>query len=390
MQGAVFVSVAAVFVIDVVLMVSILTWKPIHRRRAASLQVRRDTYIAILSRYLAASPRGKHSVPAGPSHRLEPITERMAADQAFLDAIIDLRNIVTGPEVEVLGVIATRFGLVERQTKALQRRYPIGRRLRASVALAEMGDESSAQTLLTYLDDREPEIRIQCARGLGRMNYLAAIEPITARFDKEDPWVSARFADTLVGFGSDATAPLLAYVRANHASEDTDGVVQALTVLGTIGDHYSGPALTSILEDAQDIEVKLAAVHALGRIGVPLVLGSLLDVFDSEDWRLRAKTATALGDIGDQTVIPDLSNRLGDSNWWVRRNTAAALARIPGGTDALYEALDSNDKFARDAAAEALFDAGGVGKAIRHEALGTASQADLRLLGHMRDEALTA
>ncbi|MGB8361549.1 MAG: hypothetical protein WCE80_09130, partial [Acidimicrobiia bacterium] len=51
---------------------------------------------------------------------------------------------------------------------------------------------------------------------------------------------------------------------------------------------------------------------------------------------------------------------LTDENWWVRRNSAAALADLPHGLIYLYEALESTDAFARDAAAEALADAGAV------------------------------
>ena len=384
-------SVAVVFAVDLFLVVVILVWKPLHRRHRQSRRARRARYVAVLGRYLALPPQGRHSTPLGPAYSLQPITEDMAMDEAFLDAIIDLRNTVAGPDVEILGLIASRFGLVERQARKLARPFPLGSRLRASVSLAEMGDESSSQILLRHLDDREPEIRIQAARGLGRMKYVPAIEAITARLESETPWVRARFADTLLGFGGKATGPLLRYVRLHQHADNVAGVVQALRVLGLIGDHYSGPALSSVLDEAENTEVRLAAISALGWIGVPLVIPSLQQSLLSPDWRLRAKTATAMGDIGDPTVIPDLSGRLEDRNWWVRRNSASALARLPGGVDALYEALmNSPDPYAQDAAAEALFDVGDVTQARHHRTEGIATRAELRLLDYMRDEALTA
>ena len=384
-------SVAVVFAVDLLLVVVILVWKPLHRRHTVRRAARRSQYVSVLGRYLALPPQGRHSTPLGPAYSLQPITEHMATDEAFLDAIIDLRNTVTGPDVEVLGLIASRYGLVETQARKLERPFPLGQRLRASVSLAEMGDETSAQILLRHLDDREPEIRIQSARGLGRMRYVPAIEAITARLESETPWVRARFADTLLGFGSKATGPLLRYVRLNQHSDNVTGVVQALRVLGLIGDHYSGPALSSVLEDSRNTEVQLAAISALGWIGVPLVIPSLRESLHSPDWRLRAKSATAMGDIGDPSVIPDLSGRLEDRNWWVRRNSASAVARLPGGIEALYEVLMySPDPYAQDAAAEALFDVGDVTQARHHQVEGIATRAELRLLDYMRDEAMTA
>jgi HEAT repeat protein len=106
----------------------------------------------------------------------------------------------------------------------------------------------------------------------------------------------------------------------------------------------------------------------------------------SPDWRVRAKAATAFGEIGDPEVVPDLDAVLRDQNWWVRRNSAAALTRLPGGLDTLYMALVSEDHFARDAAAEALADAGELNRARTHHEAGVASHDELRLLRHMRGE----
>lgn len=233
---------------------------------------------------------------------------------------------------------------------------------------------------MEFIDDREPEVRIQCSRGLVRMHFTPAIDSIIARFDEETPWVRARFADTLVGFGMAASWPLIAFVRVNHRHEHTEGVVEAIRVLGMIGDREIGPALIAILEDAIDPEVQIAVVSSLGAVGGPLAIPALVKAFRADDWRLRAQAANALGDIGDPSVNSVLASGLEDPDWWVRRNCAAALARIPRGVALLFDALDSPDTYARDAAAEALADAGELAAARGREEAGAATVEDLRLI----------
>jgi HEAT repeat protein len=262
----------------------------------------------------------------------------------------------------------------------LRSRFPLGQRLRAAVSLAEIGDDSTARVLIHHLADREPEIRLQCARGLGRMRHEPAIDVILGRFGLEPPWVRARFADTLVGFGTKATWPLLSYIRANLRDQGNEGVVEAIRLLGVIGDRDAGPTLAEIVRTSVDPEVQIAAIEALGAVGGPLAIRPLKHAFRSPDWRLRAKSATSLGHIGDPSVNRALSKGMEDANWWVRRNSASALASLHGGEDLLFEAISSEDRFARDAAAEALADSGALALARDRAESGTASTRELELL----------
>lgn len=362
------IAVGVVFALNTALLLALILLKTVHRRRHDSHERRRTSYVAVLSRHLAVA------------NHTDPIGADAVEDDAFLDAVIDLRNILSGSDIETLSGIVDRVGLAERQQRRLRSPFPLGRRLRAAVALAEMGDESSAQTLIDHLEDREPEIRIQCARGLGRMKFTAAIDAILDRLGREEAWVRARFADTLVGFGTRATWPLLAFVRVNLDHEGNEGVVEAIRVLGTIGDQEAGPSLAWILPQVEDVDTRIAVVEALGSVGGPRAIRPLKQVFRSSDWRLRAKSAAALARIGDPSINATLASGLQDPNWWVRRNSAAGLAILPGGKERLHAAIGSADRFARDAAAEALADSGDLAAARDRVEQGTATEADIALV----------
>lgn len=365
--------VLVVFALNALMMAGMIVLKTVHRRRMQDHDRRYSAYIALLSRHIAYE------------NCTDPIERRATARRAFLDALIDVRNAVVGPEVKTIRGIVDRFGVVDRLARSLKRRWPRGRRLRAAVALAELGDESSVSLLMDHIDDRDPEVRVQAARGLGRMGWTPAIDSIVDRFGVEEPWVRSRFADTLVAFGAKATWPLAAYIKVNHRDE-VAGAVAALETLAAIGDEEAVAPVLEIIELSPHPDVGITAIETLGLLGGPFVTGPLEEASRSTDWRIRAKAVTALGNIGDPGSRSVLSSCLRDENFWVRRNSAAALARITGGTDDLLAAMEGDDPYAADASAEALVDRGDLGAARTRVREGTATEADYRLLAFIDED----
>jgi HEAT repeat protein len=374
MQASV-IAVAVVFIVAAALLVAVVTLKWVHRRRVERSNSRRAQYVRLISQHLA----DPGSVTT--------LTQRQSEDDAFIDAVIDVRNTVVGSSVDRLEGLVDRAGLISLQSTRLRSRFPLGRRLRAVVSLAEIGDISAAEVLIDHLSDHEPEVRIQCARGLARMHHTPAIDEILERFNQETPWVRSRYADTLQSFGKTAAWPLAAFIRVNHAHADNVGVPEAARVLGKIGEREVGPELAELLYTVKDIEVAVAIIECLGDIGGHAALRPLRRTFMSDEWRLRAKTAAALGEIGDPSVNPMLYMGLSDPSWWMRRNCAASLARLPGGIDFLYDALDSTDTYARDSAAESLADVGELIESKIRVEEGTAEPRHLRLIEHMQRRA---
>lgn len=217
------------------------------------------------------------------------------------------------------------------------------------------------------------------------MRYTAAIDVILDRFHDETPWVQTRFAETLALFERDAVWPLTAFVRVHHKHPDVNGVSEIIRIIGVIGDSEVGPSLAELLYTTVDTEVKIAIIETLGIIGGPLSLRPLRRMIQSDDWRIRAKTARAFSEIGDPSINPILRQGLVDESWWMRRNSAAALGSLPGGIDYLYEALESADKFARDAASEALADAGELVAARDRLESGQGTERDALLVGYVHE-----
>ncbi|HEY5890442.1 MAG TPA: HEAT repeat domain-containing protein [Acidimicrobiia bacterium] len=365
------VGVVVACTIGLVLAIAVVALKWAHRRRVHSHEIRRREYLRMISAHVVQSG----SIPV--------VSAQEAEDDAFIDAVIDVRNTIAGSPDDALNGLVDSSGLTRRQAGRLRSPFPLGRRLRAAVSLAEIGDRGAARVLLAHLSDREPEIRIQSARGLARMRYVAAIGPILARLAEETPAVRSMLAEALVAFGRDAAWPITAFIRAHHKDPVITGIPEAARAIGTIGDSEVGNALSELLFEIEDVEILLALIESLGYVGGPHAVRPLRRTLASEDWRLRAKSATALGEIGDPSVNPILFSGLRDQSWWTRRNCAAALSVLPGGIGWLYDGLISHDEFARDAAAEALADCGELAAARDRVDAGVSRPRDLQLLNYM-------
>ena len=216
--------------------------------------------------------------------------------------------------------------------------------------MGELKMPSSVPVLLKALEDRDPDVRNVAARSLGRMKLQAAEEALVGLLGKHDQAVSARIAAICIEMGP-RTAPLL--IRALR--EGTPAArFWAARILGEIGD----PRATRSLGDAvmdEDGDVRSAAVWAIGRIGDRSSAALVGPLLADAVWYVRAHAAEALGRVGDPVVVPALAEALKDRSWWVRKNALDALVALgEPSKPALLATLESEDRFARDCAAEAL------------------------------------
>jgi HEAT repeat protein len=216
--------------------------------------------------------------------------------------------------------------------------------------LGELKIPASVPALLEALEDKDPDVRIVAARALGRMRLQAAEEALVALLGKHEQSVSARIAAICIEMGT-RTAPLL--IRALRDGRPK-ARFWAARILGEIKESRACRSLGDALLDP-DPDVRSASAWALGAIAdrstAPLVETALRDPV----WYVRAHAAEALGKIGDPSMASTIAEHLADRSWWVRKNALDALVRLgEAAKPALFEAMESEDRFARDSATEGL------------------------------------
>ena len=204
--------------------------------------------------------------------------------------------------------------------------------------LGELKLPQSVPTLLAALEDRDPDVRNVAARSLGGMRLQATEEALVSLLGKDDQSVSARIAAICIEMGS-RTAPLLIKTLRNGSPKAR---FWAARILGEINDPRATRSLADALLDT-DAEVRSAATRALGRVG------------DRSTAPLLEHAAESLGKIRDPEYAGALAELLRDSSWWVRKNALDALVALGEPSKAvLLRTLSSDDRFARDCAAEGL------------------------------------
>ncbi len=166
--------------------------------------------------------------------------------------------------------------------------------------------------------------------------------------------------------------PLHSAMADSRHAADRPWLIEAL---GPAGGARATESLARILRSGP-VEERIRAARSLGRGGDREAERFLLDAMSDAEWPVRAQAATALGALHllsergfaeftalDTSVLDTLAGALDDRAWWVRANAASALIEAgSAGRLRLTAALQSEDRFARERAQEAL-DLGGLGAA---------------------------
>jgi len=105
-----------------------------------------------------------------------------------------------------------------------------------------------------------------------------------------------------------------------------------------------------------DVEQRVAAARALGRMEAADCATALIGALQDEAWQVRAQAAWALGRTRAPIALLALPARLTDPAWWVRRHAAYALREfgVEGRQELERITRGSPDPYARDMAREVL------------------------------------
>ena len=136
------------------------------------------------------------------------------------------------------------------------------------------------------------------------------------------PWI-LRTPDISSMVGAGDTRGLIRLL--SHPDFDTQW--KAAEGLGILG----GPALDDLIRELghHDMRVRLGIIEALGYIGNPQVAPALRGILSGDpSSEIRWAAALALGNLGDPATIPSLVKALADPDKYVRFGAANALGRL--------------------------------------------------------------
>lgn len=294
-------------------------------------------------------------------------------DRFLSTLMVERIALLRGDGKEHLMWLATDLGLVERYLGALQSRRR-WQRARAAENLGYLGGPKAARPLSALLSDEDETVRAVAARALARIGTEEAVLALARTLGTPSELTRLRAAENLERIGPASIGPLVESLAASTTSEPAQethteprDAVMAARVLGNLRAAQARDALLLAVRTSDDENLRARATQALGRIGDPEDVPTLLKAAGDEAWPVRAQAVNALGLIGEASSVPTLKDIAADEAWWVRRNTCSALANMgPEGEKALVELLKGHDRYARDQAAATLEVRGFTRRAVRN------------------------
>ena len=248
---------------------------------------------------------------------------------------------VRGAPAETLVSLLHAHAEVERALGWLRSRSAV-RRARAAYLLGLLHDPANVPALVPLLSDPSPDVRLVAARSLGLIGDAAAAGAVLSAVPSRDgrmgipAWVAA---EALLGMGL-GVAPVLGEAL---ASEDAGVRDVAVTVAGAGTFTSVLPQLRVLLDHDPSPEVRIGAAVALGRLGGPRDVATLIRrTAPSSPTTLRRTCVGALGELGDPSAVPALTALLDEPDRRLAELGAEALVRVgPAGTEVLLRCAGS-------------------------------------------------
>ena len=201
------------------------------------------------------------------------------------------------------------------------------RRCNAGLVLAGLGDQRGLAIIIAELEDKKPR-PTSMTRSDGKPYPKGQI--------RSDRYYAALLLGQL---GDKEAVPALI-----EATKDATISYRAAISLGEIGDKSAIPALRTMANDFPD--ERLWAGYGLAALGESEGFDMLADVVISDShWTERRHAVEALGEIGHPCAVPTVVTALKDKHVNVRVSAARALGAIgdPGALPALIKALGDTE-----------------------------------------------
>lgn len=272
----------------------------------------------------------------------------------FVTFLLRLLAAVAGPEGEAVRALYLDLDLAANLDQRLVSRNTN----RRALAAMEVGSFKLAEhypALVRLLKDPSAHVAHAAAKGLAGSGDLAYAKDVLTWVVTQEVYQRDRLLSILDGFGAEFLPWLENCLEEQDSPDSTEALIFAL--LAASSRNLEDTACLQRLLRHGSMEIQAAALKALGAIGNPDALGTVLPFAGHPSWALRAQAAKAIGALAGVAGLGILLDLMADRVYEVRRNASQALADAgPAGIQALEFLLTypEGDPFARDLARERL------------------------------------
>jgi len=205
-------------------------------------------------------------------------------------------------------------------------------RARAVQTVSLLGQPQDIQSLSRCLEDPSPIVVFLAARALSESPDATNVSVILTHLPRLLDWHLGFVVKLLVRMGA-GIAPELRTYLANNQQPETQRV--CLQVLAQLGDHQALPLAVRLVSSSEDINVLVAALSLLGKLGKAEHLPLIRSCYDSPYFAVRLAVIRALHELraADEQIFQQAFE---DKSHWVALQAARAL-KATGSEHILHE-----------------------------------------------------
>ena len=265
--------------------------------------------------------------------------------------LIDFAKDVRGEISDRLVYFFYSFGFVDEQIKLLSdRRWWI--RAQAARDAGLLKARRAITAITACLEDVHPDVRLQSMVSLIRLVGVEAFKTIF-RVSKELSLWTAVELSTVIKEYKETTIP---YLIEGLQNDSQSVVLFCIEMLAEIGFISAVEPLRKIVENCQDVTIRMKAIEALGRLGDGRAETILLSNLDHAHSEVRLKSMEALERVGAYSAIPILIERMKQNGGNEKIFSARAIASTGKSGVEELNALAQNNKFLLRAVVEQVLE----------------------------------
>lgn len=186
--------------------------------------------------------------------------------------------------------------------------------------------------LVIAFRDADESDRPAAARAAATAGHREIVPGLLTMLESADGGQRAAAVDALEALGARELGPEL--LRRLAAERRPGPAIAIAEAIGAVDAQSAWPALADAARDHSAVPLRVASIHALGRLRAPRARWALIAALRHDAGPVRQQAAWALGEIGDRRAAPFLVPLLGDEAAEVRAATAMALGRLGDATAA--------------------------------------------------------
>lgn len=242
-------------------------------------------------------------------------------------------------------------------------RSPFGGKRTKACYLLGLIKSGGTTGLTDALEDRNVRVVSAAVIALGERGLPSTVPRLLNLFSHCSYPHAWLIAAVLPSFGSGVYPYVKQLLLPGRLS--TEKLVLLLKVVADFKSTESMKELDLIYRTSDDLDVRISALNAIGKINDLAAVKTMFDTLTSEQWQLRATACRIVGDMSLKGAVYRLIPLIKDRNWYVRRNAVLALASLGKlGITSLFTYLDIDDRYARDMIVRVLEERGVIEKAV--------------------------